>query len=304
MTKKYELLLDDKIEMYNENLYRIKALIDIKTRGTYGCTIVKAGELGGYISEKVKLDHEDCSWVGENVCILGESEVKGNSKIVSNDEADTIIIRNSKIYDSLIESSRSIEIDDSTIIRSIISDNCRFVAIKNSKITNGNIEKSDIIRCCIENSSICESRMYGTKIINSHITESSSSSHDNKLIPITIENCSFENIRVSSRAENQTITIKDKKLSGFLITRNFKNIFHSRVNGAEQGVTAFIDEETNEILYNVKCQENITEERFKDRILKHAGGIKDNPHRINYLAFIEAAKLFLNYKYEGDVVNE
>ena len=52
----------------------------------------------------------------------------------------------------------------------------------------------------------------------------------------------------------------------------------------------------NEIFYNVGCQEEITEETFKDRIENKGGGIENNPHRKYYYKIIEMAKLYFSIK--------
>ena len=50
MNKKFELLLDDTIEVFSRELFRIKA-----TRDFGG---VKKGELGGYIEKEENLSHQ------------------------------------------------------------------------------------------------------------------------------------------------------------------------------------------------------------------------------------------------------
>ena len=52
----------------------------------------------------------------------------------------------------------------------------------------------------------------------------------------------------------------------------------------------------NEILYNVGCQDEITEETFRLRIKNEDGGLKQNPHRIYYYKIIEMAKLYFGVK--------
>ena len=49
----------------------------------------------------------------------------------------------------------------------------------------------------------------------------------------------------------------------------------------------------NKILYNVGCQNEITEEIFKDRIEHEDGGLEENPHRAYYYKIIEASKILL-----------
>ena len=49
----------------------------------------------------------------------------------------------------------------------------------------------------------------------------------------------------------------------------------------------------NKILYNVGCQNEITEETFKDRIEHEDGELEENPHRTYYYKIIEASKIIL-----------
>ena len=52
----------------------------------------------------------------------------------------------------------------------------------------------------------------------------------------------------------------------------------------------------DKILYNVGCQNEITEETFKYRIENEDGGLKQNPHRAYYYKIIEMAKLYFGVK--------
>ena len=72
--KKYELLKDDKIELYGKTLYRIKALIDFD--------IVVAGSLGGYIEKEDNLAHTGNAWVSGDARVSGDAWVYGNSDLV------------------------------------------------------------------------------------------------------------------------------------------------------------------------------------------------------------------------------
>ena len=74
--KKYELILDDSIEVLNHKLFRIRALTD------FG--IVKAGDLGGYIQSEKNLSHDDNAWVYDNAKVYGEARVSGNAKVFGN----------------------------------------------------------------------------------------------------------------------------------------------------------------------------------------------------------------------------
>ena len=55
MNKKFELLLDDTIEVFGRKLFRIKATTDFGD--------VEKGELGGYIEKEENLSHYGDAWV-------------------------------------------------------------------------------------------------------------------------------------------------------------------------------------------------------------------------------------------------
>ena len=74
--KKYELLKDDKIELYGKTLYRIKALIDFD--------IVVAGSLGGYIEKEDNLAHTGNAWVSGNARVSSDAQVYGDARVSDN----------------------------------------------------------------------------------------------------------------------------------------------------------------------------------------------------------------------------
>ena len=46
------------------------------------------------------------------------------------------------------------------------------------------------------------------------------------------------------------------------------------------------------IFYNIGCQDEITKDKFIDRIYNEGGGIETNPHRKNYLKIIEMSEIY------------
>ena len=76
--KKYELLTDDTITIWDNKLFRIKALISFGD--------VKVGELGGYISKEDNLSHFGNAWVFGNAEVFGNAKVFGNVEVCGNAE--------------------------------------------------------------------------------------------------------------------------------------------------------------------------------------------------------------------------
>ena len=73
MNKKFELLLDDTIEVFGRKLFRIKAKIN------FG--VVDAGELGGYIEKEENLSENGNAWVSGNARVYGNAMVYGDAMV-------------------------------------------------------------------------------------------------------------------------------------------------------------------------------------------------------------------------------
>lgn len=76
--EKYELLIDDTIDVFGVTLFRIKALISFGN--------VEKGALGGYVEKEDNLSHYGNAWVYGNARVYGDSEVYDN--------ADYIVFKN------------------------------------------------------------------------------------------------------------------------------------------------------------------------------------------------------------------
>ena len=72
MNKKYELVLDDTIELFGRKLFRIRAKI------SFG--VVKEGELGGYIESEKNLSHSGNAWVSGDARVCGNKPETGDNK--------------------------------------------------------------------------------------------------------------------------------------------------------------------------------------------------------------------------------
>lgn len=78
MNKKFELLLDDTIEVFGRKLFRIKAKINFGT--------VETGEIGGYIEKEENLSENGNAWVSGNAGVYGDAEVSGNARVYGDAE--------------------------------------------------------------------------------------------------------------------------------------------------------------------------------------------------------------------------
>ena len=85
--KKYELIIDDFVEIDGEKLFRIKAIVDFSN--------IKSGDLGGYISDESNLDHSGNAWVYDDAMVFGNAWVSGNARVYD----DARVSGNARVYD-------------------------------------------------------------------------------------------------------------------------------------------------------------------------------------------------------------
>ena len=88
MNKKFELLLDDTIEVFGRKLFRIKAKIN------FG--VVEAGELGGYIEKEDNLSENGNAWVSGDAEVYGDARVSGDAEVYGNAR----VYGNAEVYDN------------------------------------------------------------------------------------------------------------------------------------------------------------------------------------------------------------
>lgn len=208
MNKKFELLLNSKIEYKEKTLYRIKALRD------FG--YVFEGEVGGYVQSEDNLSHNGDCWVFDNAKVFNSARIHDDARIFENakvyDEAEVFgsakIYGNAKIYDE------AGIFDNATIF-------------ENARVCNNARIKYNAIVCG------------------------------------------------NAKIERDTIIGQ--------ISTSYKKVFQYQCK--KRVLTAILTED-NQIFYSIGCQENITEREFVDRIYNEGGGLKENPHREEYLKLI------------------
>lgn len=208
MNKKFELLLNNKIEYKGKTLYRIKALRD------FG--YVFEGEVGGYVQSEDNLSHNGDCWVFDNAKVFNSARIHDDARIFENakvyDEAEVFgsakIYGNAKIYDE------AGIFDNATIF-------------ENARVCNNARIKYNAIVCG------------------------------------------------NAKIERDTIIGQ--------ISTSYKKVFQYQCK--KRVLTAILTED-NQIFYSIGCQGNITEREFVDRIYNEGGGLKENPHREEYLKLI------------------
>ena len=126
-----------------------------------------------------------------------------------------------------------------------------------------------------------ESKMYGNSVMcNNSVMHNNSEMYDNSVM------------YGDSRMYNDSELNKRARLYGKLVSKADDFI---EINNPQGRLVTCVKKD-NTILYNVGCQNEITEEVFKDRIENENGGLKRNPHREYYYKIIEMAKLCFGVK--------
>lgn len=95
MMLKYDLNLDDTIQVGEKTLYRIRALRDFGD--------VKCNDNGGFVESEANLSQSGNCWVYHNAMVYGKAIIDGNAKIKEN----ASIYGNAKVSDSAIVAGNS-----------------------------------------------------------------------------------------------------------------------------------------------------------------------------------------------------
>ena len=127
--KKYELILDDSIEVLDCKLFRIRALT------SFG-SVIKAGDLGGYIQKEDNLSHHDDAWVYGNAKVSGSAKVSGGAQVYGNAQ----IYGDAEVY-GIARVSGSAKVSDNARVSdfAIVSGNAK---VYNSAYVSGNAQVS------------------------------------------------------------------------------------------------------------------------------------------------------------------
>lgn len=102
MIKNYEFL------KVKENLFRIKALNDIKIESPTANMIIKKGMLGGYIESEMNLPQDSNSWIFEDGVVRGNATIRDTVLISGEIKGNAIVIgsyldgKDISIYDNAI----------------------------------------------------------------------------------------------------------------------------------------------------------------------------------------------------------
>ena len=226
MNKKYELMLDNKIEHEGRTLYRIKALKDFGN--------VKAGELGGYIQNEDNLSHDLNCWVYSNAKVFDNAKVYDNAKIYGS----AFVCGNAKVY-GYAHIFGNAEVFGSAIVYD-------YTEVYDNASVYGDAKVYGSAKI------MCNSRVYG-----------------------------------DAKIEEDTIIGK--------VSMPYKKIFQYQ---CKQRLLTAILTENDEILYSLGCQTNIDEEVFIYRIHNEDCGLKENPHRAEYLKLIPAINIYFKGRME------
>ena len=119
------------------------------------------------------------------------------------------------------------------------------------------------------------------KVYNNARIYGNARAYSNAVIYDDAEVCGNARVRDCARVYGSARVHKGEIIGR--IYQPYKDIFQCQ---CENRILIAILTEDNEILYTIGCQNNITKEQFLDRIYNKNGGLKENPHREEYLKLI------------------
>ena len=103
----------------------------------------------------------------------------------------------------------------------------------------------------------------------------------------------YKHAKVFGNAKVYDNAIIDNKHIIGSVSMSFKDIFQYQ---CKNRMLIAILTEDDRILYSIGCQHNITEEEFIYRIHNKDGGLKENPHRAEYLKLIKTINFHFKEK--------
>lgn len=135
MMKKFELVQDMSIYLFDRKIYRIRALKDFTTID--GIT-VRVGDLGGYVEKEENLRHKGNAWVGGYAIVIGNAIVGDNAVV-----KDNTVVRdnawvggNAVVEDRATVKDTAIVIDNAVIkYNAVVEDHA---AVKDIAVIKGN----------------------------------------------------------------------------------------------------------------------------------------------------------------------
>lgn len=227
MNKKYELIKEDKIDICDAILYRIKALKDFND--------VEAGDYGGYIEKEENLSHDGNAWVYNDAEVYGDARVYDNAKVYNGakvyDNAevygDAGIYDNAEIYENAKVYDNAEICDDAWVYGDAeVHGNARVYCnawVSDDAIVYGNAEVYDNVTLCgdaevYNNAKVCgDAKVFGDAEIKT--------SNDY----IMISNMGSRlNIITFAKSKNNNILVKAECFEGYI--DEFENVikeFHS-----------------------------------------------------------------------------
>ena len=252
MNKKYEIT---NITMVFEGrtLYRIIALKNFSD--------VKAGELGGWVSNEYNLSqYGDCWIYNEAKCMDGASMYN-----------NSCMYENAVMYDNAIMYDNSMMFGHSRMFNN--SEMHDFSEMRDNSVMYNNTEMHDY------------SEIYGDSEMHGHseMHDCSKMYNNSKMYDYSIMH--------GNSAMYEDSEMHDKEvLYGKLASKVDEFVEISIPKG--RIVTGVLKDK--KILYNIGCQSEITKETFIKRIYNEGGGIEKNPHRKSYLKIIDIIEAYFS----------
>ena len=142
--KKYELLLDDTIEVDGITLYRIRSTSNFVSNGLLN---IYVGSLGGYVESRRNLSDDGNCWIDYDSKVYGDVTIRDNSLIIkSNINGNAECLLSNIMQNSIVQDSTLVgyfEVWDSSIVKSNIT--CSYIndsRVSRSTVKNATVQSS------------------------------------------------------------------------------------------------------------------------------------------------------------------
>lgn len=254
--------MNKKYELLEDDCIEFRGKTLYRIRALKDFSDVYKGDIGGYIESEKNFSQDGNCWVYDNAKVYDNTEVYGHSKVYGYAEVhgNANVYGNARVWGC--------------------AEVCGNASIYGYATVYGNVEIYGYARVYDYASIYNNARVYH----NAEVYEDAEVYGRSKV-------CG--NARVYGDAEVYENAVINKGTITGKVSIPFKDIFQYQCRN--RLLTAILTED-NEILYSIGCQENITEEKFIDRIHNTDGGLENNSHRKEYLKLIP----LINQYFKGE----
>ena len=244
--------MDRKYELLKDDYINYRGITLYRIKALKDFKNIKAGELGGYVESEKNLSHDRNCWVYDNAKVYGNAQVYDNAEILNNAE----VFGDAEVFGEAWVYEDAKVFGDAKVYGD--AEVCGEAKIYGTAFVCGNANVYEDAQACGDSYICGNAKIYGSAFV-------------------------CENAEVYG-----SVIINKGHIIG-KVSMFYKDIFQHQCKN--RMLTAILTE-NDRILYSIGCQENLTKEEFIDRIHNEDGGLKENPHRAEYLRLIETIEIY------------